>query len=56
LFGAKTVAILPEMCSPELGKKSEKNTYKNLKKTFEHHISPLCRGGPAGPNFTIFGL
>ena len=26
------------------------------KKTFEHHISPLCRGGPAGPIFTIIGV
>jgi len=31
---------------------------KNIKgkKTFEHDISPLCRGGPAGPIFTIFGV
>ena len=42
------------MCSPELGKKSPKK-YKN-KKTFEHDISPLCRGGPLGPIFTIFGV
>jgi len=41
------------MCSPELGKKSE--TKKN-KKTFEHYISPLCRGDPTGPIFTIFGV
>jgi len=41
------------MCSPELGKKSAKNIYKN-KKNIEHDISPLCR--PAGPIFTIFGL
>jgi len=30
--------------------------YKNKKKTSEHDISPLCRGGPAGPIFTIFGM
>ena len=29
---SKTVAILPEMCSPELGKKSAKNIYKNKEK------------------------
>jgi len=31
---------------------------KNIKgkKTFEHDISPLCRGGPAGPIFTIVGV
>jgi len=23
---------------------------------FDLHISPLCRTGPAGPIFTIFGL
>ena len=40
------------MCSPELDKKSEKNI--NGKKSFEHDISPLCRGGPVGPIFTIF--
>ena len=27
-----------------------------IKKNIEHDISPLCRGGPAGPIFTIFGL
>ena len=26
------------------------------KKNIEHDISPLCRGGPAGPIFTIFGV
>jgi len=26
------------------------------KKTFEHDISPLCRGGSAWPIFTIFGV
>jgi len=30
--------------------------YKKGKKTFEHDISPLCRGGHAGPIFTIFGV
>ena len=45
--------MLPKMCSLELGKKSET---KNQKKTFEHHISPLYRGGPAGPSYTIFGV
>jgi len=31
---------------------------KNIKgkKTFEHNISPLCRGGPVRPIFTIFGM
>ena len=48
------MAIIPEMCSPELGKKSPKNI-KIKKKTFEH-ISPLCRGGSAVPIFTIFGV
>ena len=24
--------------------------------TSEHYISPLCRAGPAGPTFTIFGM
>ena len=48
------VAILPELCSPELRKKSAKNI--NGKRTFERDISPLCRGGSAGPIFTIFGL
>ena len=48
-FDAKTVAILPKMCSPELRKKSKKN-----KKTFEHDISPHCRGAPAGPIAVIF--
>ena len=43
------------MCSPELGKKSAKNIYKN-KKNIEHDISPLCRGGPVQPIFTIFGM
>ena len=47
------MAILPEMCSPELRKKSAKK-YKKGKKTFEHDISPICRGGPAGSIFTIF--
>ena len=42
------------MCSPELGNKSEKNI--KGKKTFEHDILPLCRGGPVGPIFTIFGV
>ena len=35
------------MCSPELRKKSQK-------KTFEHDISPLCRGAPAGPIVLYF--
>jgi len=43
------------MCSPEVRKKSEKNI-KKVKKTFEHDILPLCRGGPARPIFTIFGV
>ena len=29
---------------------------KNKKTAFDLHISPLCRVGPAGPIFTIFGL
>jgi len=29
---------------------------KNVKKTFEHDISPLCRGDPTWPIFTIFGM
>jgi len=40
-FDAKTVAILPKECSPELRKKSRT---KKIKKTFEHDISPHCRG------------
>jgi len=34
-----------------------KQSQKNIKgkKTFEHDISPLCRCGPVGPIFTIFG-
>ena len=43
------------MCSSEVRKKSEKNIKKG-KKTFEHDISPLCHGGPAGPIFTMFGV
>ena len=39
------------MCS-ELRKKSQ----KKIKKTFNHDISPLCRGAPAGPTFTVFGV
>jgi len=32
--------------------------YIKIKKTLnnEHDISPLCRGGSAGPIFTIFGM
>ena len=52
-FDAKTVAILPKMRSPELRKKSQKKLKKN-KKTFEHDISPLCRGAPARPIVLIF--
>ena len=45
------------MCSPELGKKSPKiYNYTNLKKNIEHDISPLCRGGPAGPIKKMFGM
>jgi len=44
------------MCSPELRKKSAKKNIKNVKKTFEHDISPICRGGPARPIFSIFGI
>jgi len=50
----KNMAILPEMCSPELGKKSLKKERKK-EPIFEHYISPLCRINPAGPICTIFG-
>jgi len=34
-----------------------KKFYENKKITqVDLHISPLCRAGPAGPIFTIFGL
>jgi len=45
----KNTAMLPKMCSPELGKKSKKERKNN---PIEHYISPLC---PAGPIRTIFG-
>jgi len=30
--------------------------YKKGKKTFEHDISPICRGGPVWPIYTLFGV
>ena len=55
----ENTAILPKMCSPELGKKSikKKERKKERKKEpiFERYISPLCPVDPAGPIFTIFG-
>jgi len=47
------------MWSPEAGKKFYKKIKikKNKKRTaFDIHISPLCRVGPAGPIFTLFGV
>jgi len=45
------------MWSPEAGKKFyKKNKNKNKKTSFDIQISPLCRVGPAGPIFTLFGM
>ena len=35
---------------------SQQKNIKKVKKTFEHDISPICRGGPSGPIFTVFGV
>jgi len=52
------VSIRAKLWSPEAGKKSYKKIKKINKKitAFDIHISPLCRAGPAGPIFTIFGM
>jgi len=43
-FDAKTVAIFPKMCSPELRKKSQK--YKKIKKKHLNMIFHPFAGGP----------
>jgi len=48
------VLIDAKMWSPEAGKKSYKKILKIT--AFDLHISTLCRAGPAGSIFTIFGL
>jgi len=46
------------MWSPEADKKIKRNPIKKNKNnyTFELYILPLCRAGPAGPIFTLFGM
>jgi len=58
------VSIDAKMWSPEVGKKFYKKIFfegsrdlGHKKRTaFDIYISPLCRVGPAGPIFTLFGV